>query len=56
MNSPANGHVLFIDLNTIRFESRLKPLHGHPRFDALLEKIAPTRVRASLVRENIKPK
>ena len=29
------------DLNTIRFDPLLKPLHGDPRFDALAEKILP---------------
>jgi TolB-like protein/Flp pilus assembly protein TadD len=42
------------DLNTIRFDPLLKPLHGNPRFDALAEKIAPARVLASLVTENKK--
>jgi TolB-like protein/Tfp pilus assembly protein PilF len=31
------------DLNTIRFDPMLKPLHGDPRFDALAEKILPAR-------------
>jgi len=31
------------DLNTIRFDPLLKPLHGDPRFEALAEKILPTR-------------
>jgi TolB-like protein/Tfp pilus assembly protein PilF len=31
------------DLNTIRFDPLLKPLHGDPRFDALAEKIVPAR-------------
>jgi tetratricopeptide (TPR) repeat protein len=43
------------DLNTIRFDPLLKPLHGNPRFEALAEKIAPAQVLASLVRENKKP-
>jgi TolB-like protein/Tfp pilus assembly protein PilF/class 3 adenylate cyclase len=43
------------DLNTIRFDPLLKPLHGNPRFDALAEKIAPARVLASLVTSNKKP-
>jgi TolB-like protein/Tfp pilus assembly protein PilF len=29
------------DMNTIRFDPLLKPLHGDPRFDALAEKILP---------------
>ncbi len=43
------------DVNTIRFDPLLKPLHGNPRFDALVEKIAPARVLESLVTENKKP-
>lgn len=43
------------DLNTIRFDPLLKPLHGNPRFEALAEKIAPERVLASLVAETRKP-
>jgi TolB-like protein/Tfp pilus assembly protein PilF len=31
------------DLNTIRFDPLLKPLHGDPRFEALAEKILPAR-------------
>jgi hypothetical protein len=31
------------DLNTIRFDPLLKPLHGDPRFEALAERILPTR-------------
>jgi adenylate cyclase len=37
------------DLNTIRFEPLLKPLHGNPRFEALAERIAPVQVISSLV-------
>jgi tetratricopeptide (TPR) repeat protein len=37
------------DLNTIRFDPLLKPLHGDPRFEELAEKIAPARDLASLV-------
>jgi serine/threonine-protein kinase len=36
------------DLNTIRFDPLLKPLHGDPRFEALAEKILPARELASL--------
>jgi TolB-like protein len=36
------------DLNVIRFDPLLKPLHGNPRFEALAEKIAPARVLAAL--------
>jgi TolB-like protein/Tfp pilus assembly protein PilF/class 3 adenylate cyclase len=43
------------DLNTIRFDPLLKPLHGNPRFEALAEKIAPAQVLASLVTSNKKP-
>ena len=43
------------DLNTIRFDPLLKPLHGNPRFEALAEKIAPEHVLESLVRTNKKP-
>ncbi len=42
------------DLNTIRFDPLLKPLHGNPRFETLAEKIAPAGVLASLVTENKK--
>ncbi len=31
------------DLNTIRFDPLLKPLHGDPRFEALAEKVLPAR-------------
>jgi TolB-like protein/Tfp pilus assembly protein PilF len=31
------------DLNTLRFDPLLKPLHGDPRFEALAEKILPAR-------------
>jgi len=31
------------DLNTIRFDPLLKPLHGDPRFEALAERILPAR-------------
>jgi tetratricopeptide (TPR) repeat protein len=37
------------DLNTIRFDPLLKPLHGNPRFEALAERIAPVKVISSLV-------
>jgi TolB-like protein/Tfp pilus assembly protein PilF len=37
------------DLNAIRFDPLLKPLHGNPRFEALAERIAPIRVISSLV-------
>jgi serine/threonine-protein kinase len=37
------------DLNTIRFDPLLKPLHGNQRFEALAERIAPVRVISSLV-------
>ncbi|MGH7936824.1 MAG: tetratricopeptide repeat protein, partial [Chthoniobacterales bacterium] len=36
------------DLNVIRFDPLLKPLHGNPRFEALAEKIVPARVLAAL--------
>ncbi len=36
------------DMNTIRFDPLLKPLHGDPRFEALAEKILPARELASL--------
>ena len=36
------------DLNTIRFDPLLKPLHGDPRFEALAEKILPARELAAL--------
>ncbi len=36
------------DLNAIRFDPLLKPLHGDPRFEALAEKILPTRDLAAL--------
>jgi tetratricopeptide (TPR) repeat protein len=31
------------DMNTIRFDPRLKSLHGDPRFEALAEKVLPAR-------------
>ncbi len=36
------------DLNVIRFDPLLKPLHANLRFEALAEKIAPARVLAAL--------
>jgi TolB-like protein/Tfp pilus assembly protein PilF len=36
------------DLNTLRFDPLLKPLHGDPRFEALAEKILPARELAEL--------
>jgi len=36
------------DMNTIRFDPLLKPLHGDPRFEQLAEKILPARELASL--------
>jgi hypothetical protein len=36
------------DLNTLRFDPLLKPLHGDPRFEALAEKILPARELAAL--------
>jgi TolB-like protein len=36
------------DLNTLRFDPLLKPLHGDPRFEALAEKILPARELATL--------
>ena len=36
------------DMNTIRFDPLLKPLHGDSRFEALAEKILPARELASL--------
>jgi TolB-like protein/tetratricopeptide (TPR) repeat protein len=36
------------DLNTLRFDPLLKPLHGDPRFEALAEKILPARELAGL--------
>jgi len=36
------------DLNTIRFDPLLKPLHGDLRFEALAEKILPARELAAL--------
>jgi TolB-like protein/Flp pilus assembly protein TadD/class 3 adenylate cyclase len=39
------------DLNTIRFDPLLKPLHGNPRFEALAEKIAPAREIEALRRK-----
>jgi len=39
------------DLNTIRFDPLLKPLHGNSRFEALAEKIAPEREIEALRRK-----
>jgi hypothetical protein len=39
------------DLNTIRFDPLLKPVHGDPRFEALSEKIALVHAVAGLVKE-----
>ena len=39
------------DMNTIRFDPLLKPLHGNPRFEQLAEKILPARELASLKRK-----
>jgi len=36
------------DMNTIRFDPLLKPLHGDPRFEQLAQKILPARELASL--------
>jgi TolB-like protein/Tfp pilus assembly protein PilF len=36
------------DMNTIRFDPLLKPLHADPRFEALAEKILPARELAAL--------
>jgi TolB-like protein/Tfp pilus assembly protein PilF len=39
------------DLNTIRFDPFLKPLHGDPRFEALAEKILPGRELRELTKK-----
>jgi TolB-like protein len=39
------------DLNTIRFDPQLKPLHGDPRFERLAERIAPAQEIKALVKK-----
>jgi TolB-like protein/Tfp pilus assembly protein PilF len=38
------------DMNTVRFDPLLKPLHGDPRFEALAEKILPANELRKLVK------